>query len=80
MLRHKFILKLVSEIGATNPERVTPQDDANFAEGNERLKAPVEMRLPLHTIDKSDVRPGICPYEGVVHTVLRALSPRQGPG
>ena len=35
----------------------------------------MEIRLLSHTIDKSDVRPGICPYEGIVHTVLQVLSP-----
>ena len=75
MLRHKLHLRLVSEIDAANPEHaLNASKRRDFAGGNKRLKALVEMRLPSHTIDESDVRPGICPYEGVVHTVLQVLS------
>lgn len=70
----------MSEIDAANPEHALHVDASKRRDfyrrqrGNERLKALVEMRLPSHTIDESDVRPGICPYEGVVHTVLQVLS------
>ena len=76
MLRHKLHLRLVSEIDAADPEHaLNASKRRDFCRRQRTPKALVEIRLLSHTIDKSDVRPGICPYEGIVHTVLQVLSP-----